>query len=94
MSKRNKKRSTSEDESEPRVERIDESEPKGERIDEIEPRVEHIPGRDFAGVSWAADEDEQTRDLRDRDPAGSSEVDLGGVSPFLENKHLPKDDAG
>jgi hypothetical protein len=52
----------------------------------LEPKVEHIPGRDFAGASWAADEQEQTEDLRNRDPVGEADVSMGGVSPDLENK--------
>ena len=51
-----------------------------------DPKVERIPGRDFAGASWAANEREQTDDLRNRDPVGESDVDMGGVSPDLENR--------
>ena len=57
-----------------------------------EPKSERIPGRDFAGASWAATEREQTQDLRNRDPADEEGVSLGGLSDDLPNKHAPKDD--
>ncbi len=51
-----------------------------------EHKVEHIEGRDFAGTSYAANEKEQTRDLRNKDPVGEADVSMGGVSADLENK--------
>ncbi|HEY2026869.1 MAG TPA: hypothetical protein VGG78_07650 [Gemmatimonadaceae bacterium] len=57
-----------------------------------EPKSERIPGRDFAGASWAATEREQTQDLRNRDPAEEEDVSLGGLSDDLPNTHAPKDD--
>jgi hypothetical protein len=62
------------------------------RNDDDEPKVEHIPGRDFAGTSWAADEEEQTQDLRNRNPVEEADVSLGGLSEDLENRNAPKDD--
>lgn len=57
-----------------------------------EPKSERIPGRDFAGASWAATEREQTQDLRNRNPVEEEDMSLGGLSEDLENKHAPKDD--
>ena len=57
-----------------------------------EPKSERIPGRDFAGASWAATEREQTQDLRNRNPVEEEDVSLGGLSEDLENKNAPKDD--
>ncbi len=53
--------------------------------DELEPKVEQIEGRDFAGAKWAADEREQTEDLRSKDPVGEEDGSLGGLSPDLPN---------
>ena len=58
--------------------------------DELEPKVEQIEGRDFAGAKWAADEREQTEDLRSKDPVGEEDVSLGGLSPDLPNTFASK----
>jgi hypothetical protein len=63
-----------------------------DRDEDDEPKSERIPGRDFAGASWAATEREQTKDLRNRDPAAEEDVSLGALSDDLPNKHAPKDD--
>jgi hypothetical protein len=49
-------------------------------VEPVEPRSEDIPGRSFAGASFAADEEEQTEDERrggsagdDREPATPAE---------------------
>lgn len=55
-----------------------------------EPKVEHIEGRDFAGAKWAADEREQTEDLRNKDPVGEADVSLGGLSADLPNTFASK----
>jgi hypothetical protein len=55
-----------------------------------EPNVERIEGRDFAGAKWAADEREQTEDLRNKDPVGEADVSLGGLSPDLPNTFASK----
>ena len=34
----------------------------GGGVEPVEPKVEHLHGRDFAGASFAATEEEQTRD--------------------------------
>jgi hypothetical protein len=57
-----------------------------------EPKSERIPGRDFAGASWAATEREQTQDVRNRNPTAEEEVSLGGLSDDLPNDNAPKDD--
>jgi hypothetical protein len=66
------------------------SEDQNEREGSEEPKVEHIEGRDFAGVKWAADEREQTEDARSKDPVGEADVDLGGLSADLPNTFASK----
>jgi hypothetical protein len=55
-----------------------------------EPKVENIEGRSFAGATWAANEREQTEDLRSTDPTGEEDVDLGGLSADLPNTFASK----
>jgi len=52
-----------------------EREPNSEREDNEpeEPKVIHLHGRDFAGASFAANEDEQTRDQED--PNATPDID-------------------
>jgi hypothetical protein len=44
-----------------------------ETYSESEPATERIPGRDLAGTSYGARENEQTRDLRNPNPSGDPE---------------------
>jgi hypothetical protein len=62
----------------------------GSDDDVQDPKVERIEGRDFAGATWAADEREQTEDLRSKDPVGEEDVSLGGLSPDLPNTFASK----
>jgi hypothetical protein len=50
-----------------------------------DPNEVRIERRDVAGTEWAADEREQTDDLRNKDPVGEADVSLGGLSPDLPN---------
>jgi hypothetical protein len=55
-----------------------------------DPKEERIEGRDFAGATWAADEREQTEDLRNKDPVGEADVSDGGLSADLPNTFASK----
>ncbi|HTK49019.1 MAG TPA: hypothetical protein VL328_13680 [Gemmatimonadaceae bacterium] len=59
---------------------MDDRERKGER----EPTSESIEGRSLEGASYGATEEEQTRDLRRRDPQRDEDIALGGIIPELE----------
>jgi hypothetical protein len=55
-----------------------------ERKDEGHPTSETIGGRSLEGASYGATEEEQTRDLRRRDPQRDEDIALGGIIPELE----------
>jgi hypothetical protein len=63
---------------------------RGSDDDVQDPKEERIVGRDFAGAKWAADEREQTEDLRNKDPVGEEDVSLGGLSADLPNTFASK----
>jgi hypothetical protein len=61
------------------------------RRDENEPERETPPDLEES-TSYGANEREQTRDLRRRNPRGDADVALGGVSEDLErNSDSPAD---
>jgi hypothetical protein len=55
-----------------------------EKKDEKQPTSESIDGRSLEGASYGATEEEQTRDLRRRDPQRDEDIALGGIIPELE----------
>ena len=61
-----------------------------EQKDEKQPTSETIGGRSLEGASYGATEEEQTRDLRRRNPQRDEDVALGGIVPELERN--PDDD--
>jgi len=61
------------------------------RRDRSEPERETPPDLDDS-TAYGANEREQTRDVRSRNPRGDADVDLGGVSEDLEqNSDSPAD---
>jgi hypothetical protein len=54
--------------------------------DEEQPTSETIGGRSLEGASYGATEEEQTRDLRRRDPQRDEDIALGGIIPELERE--------
>jgi hypothetical protein len=57
-----------------------------EKKDEEQPTNETIGGRSLEGASYGATEEEQTRDLRRRDPQRDEDIALGGIIPELERE--------
>jgi len=57
-----------------------------ERKNEGQPTSETIGGRSLEGASYGATEEEQTRDLRRRNPRRDEDVALGGIVPELEQR--------
>ncbi|HET9796856.1 MAG TPA: hypothetical protein VFP90_02650 [Gemmatimonadaceae bacterium] len=55
-----------------------------EKKDEKQPTNESIDGRSLEGASYGATEEEQTRDLRRRNPQRDEDIALGGIIPELE----------
>jgi hypothetical protein len=53
--------------------------------DPDEPKSETIPGRDFAGASYGANEREQTDDLRGRNTPHEADIADGEISELLDD---------
>jgi hypothetical protein len=58
---------------------------RGDAPDQRERGSENIPGRSFAGASYAATEKEQTDDARGKNDAKAGDVADGGISEELND---------
>jgi hypothetical protein len=63
----------------------DKRDERGDAPDERERGSETIPGRSFAGASYAATQQEQTDDARGKNDAKAGDVADGGISETLND---------
>jgi hypothetical protein len=67
----------------------DKRDARGDAPNERERGSETIPGRSFAGASYAATEKEQTDDARGKNDAKAGDVADGGISEELNDDGRP-----